>query len=267
MKKILFFLLFASSKMHAQELFSFTEPASNMPAHSLGTRISNYLMNDESGSKYYYYTVPELMLGVNNKLMIHADGFFNNYPESFAAVGFGVYAKYRFLAKDGNHKHFRMAAFARFSFINNVITQEAIDLYGFNSGFQAGAVATQLLNKVALSASASYVHALNNGNDNKFPSTQSKDAANYTLSFGKLMLPKEYKNFNQTNINLLAEFLGQTLADGKSYLDIAPALQFIFDSQARVDIGYRQQLYSTIFRNEPDGFLIRFEYLFFNVIK
>ena len=69
-------------------------------------------------------------------------------------------------------------------------------------------------------------------------------------------------------MNLLVEVLGQTLGNnGRSYLDVAPALQFIFNSQARIDIGYRQQMYSSMYRSAPNGFLVRFEYLFFNVFK
>jgi hypothetical protein len=82
------------------------------------------------------------------------------------------------------------------------------------------------------------------------------------------MLPKVYTNFKQTNVNLMLELLGQRLNEnGKSYLDIAPSIQFIIHSQARVDIGYRQQLYSTMNRTAPNGFILKFEYTFFNVFK
>jgi hypothetical protein len=69
-----------------------------------------------------------------------------------------------------------MAAYSRYSFNNSEIHQQEIDLYGHNSGWQTGAVATQLLHKVALSANLSYLHAMDNGSDNKFPDVQSKDA-------------------------------------------------------------------------------------------
>jgi hypothetical protein len=82
------------------------------------------------------------------------------------------------------------------------------------------------------------------------------------------MLPKEYVDYNQTNLNLMVEILGQTLGDRNgSYLDIAPSVQFIFKSQARIDIGYRQQLMSSMYRTAPNGFLLRFEYLIFNAFK
>ena len=122
--------------------------------------------------------------------------------------------------------------------------------------------------KVAISSSVSYERALDNNPDYKFPSTESNSAVNYTLSVGKLMLPKVYKDYKQTNMNLMLELLGQRLNDnGKSYLDIAPSVQFIINSQARVDIGYRQELYSTMKRTAPNGIVLKFEYTFFNVFK
>ena len=39
MKKIFIFFLLIAGKTKAQELFVFTEPASNMPAKSLGIRL------------------------------------------------------------------------------------------------------------------------------------------------------------------------------------------------------------------------------------
>jgi hypothetical protein len=268
MKKILFLFMLVGYAAHSQELFVYTEPASNMPAASLGARLGNMLMQEKNSGRYDYHLIPELMWGVNKNLMLHVDGFFSNQDGSFRAEGGSFYGKYRFLSNDQVHNHFRMAAFGRYSFNNSLISQEEIDLYGHNSGYQAGLVGTQLLHKVALSASASYLHAINNGGNNKFPSEQSNSAYNYTFSAGKLMLPKEYTDYKQTNVNLMLEFLGQTLAsNGRSYLDIAPAIQFIFNSQARIDAGYRYQLYSTLSRNAPNGFLLRFEYLFFNAFK
>jgi hypothetical protein len=86
---------------------------------------------------------------------------------------------------------------------------------------------------------------------------------NYCLSAGKLILPKEYLDYKQTNLNLVVEVSGQTLSgNGRTYLDIAPALQFIFNSQLRIDAGYRQQLDSSMYRTSPNGFFVRFEYLF-----
>jgi hypothetical protein len=64
------------------------------------------------------------------------------------------------------------------------------------------------------------------------------------------------------------ELIGQRLnGNQKSFLDMGPSIQFIVNSQARFDIGFRQQLYSTMERTAPNGFILKFEYLFFNVFK
>jgi hypothetical protein len=139
-------------------------------------------------------------------------------------------------------------------------------MYGHNSGFEAGLVATQLLRKVALSTGVSFVKARDNGNNNKFIyGSKDSKAVNYTFSIGKLMLPKEYKDYRQTNVNLMVEFLNQVnVGSGKYYMDIAPSVQFIFNSQSRVDIGYRKELSSTLLRTAPNGFFVRLEHNFFN---
>ena len=63
----------------------------------------------------------------------------------------------------------------------------------------------------------------------------------------------------------MLEFLNQlNVESGKYYTDIAPALQLIIHSQARLDVGYRAQISSTYARGEKHGFLIRLEYNLFN---
>jgi hypothetical protein len=82
------------------------------------------------------------------------------------------------------------------------------------------------------------------------------------------MYPKKYTSFKQTNINTMLEFVGQTLNEnGKSYLDIVPSIQFIINSQARIDVAYRRELYSSMLRSAPNGFYLNLEYNFFNVSK
>jgi len=269
MKKLfVVFAFFISLSVSAQELFVFTEPASNMPGKSLGIRDMNAFMFEKDG-RLNYHNMPELMWGINKKLMVHVQGFISNRQEGgLKAEGGSFYAKYRFLSKDDIQSHFRMAVYGRYSFNNADIHQQEIETMGHNTGYETGIIATQLLHKVAISSSLSYERALDNKPDYKFPATESNNAMNYTLSVGKLMLPKVYKDYKQTNMNLMLEFLGQRLnGNGKSYLDIAPSVQFIINSQARVDIGYRQELYSTMERTAPNGIVLKFEYTFFNVFK
>ncbi|MEO5998351.1 MAG: hypothetical protein ABIN89_16475 [Chitinophagaceae bacterium] len=149
-----------------------------------------------------------------------------------------------------------MAAFGRISTNNSDIHQEEISMYGHNTCAEFGVIATQLLRKVALSSAVSFLNAIDNGNNNKFIySLKESKAINYSFSIGKLMLPKEYKDYRQTNINLMMEFLSQVnTGSGKYYMDIVSSAQLIFNSQSRVDIGYRKELCTTLLRTAANGF-------------
>jgi hypothetical protein len=253
-----------SFQINAQELFVMTEPASNMPTSSIGVRdMSLFAFKKNDG--YNYHNMPELMWGVNKDWMIHASAFLSNKQGDLMLEGGSLYAKYRFFSVDDLHSHFRLAAYGRISTSNAEIHQEDIETMGMNSGYEIGAVATQLINKTALSATVSYERAFNN-QGNIFPDEWSNSAMNYTFSIGQLMYPKKYTSFKQTNINAMLEFLGQRLnQNGKSYLDVVPSIQFIINSQARIDLGYRRQIYSDMERISANSILLKLEYTFFNV--
>ncbi|MFN5673882.1 MAG: hypothetical protein ACK46W_02290 [Bacteroidota bacterium] len=267
-KGIIILILLIQLQTKAQELFVMTEPASNMPTGSIGVRTMNSFMFDKN-NKLNYHLMPEIMWGINQKWMVHLQSFQSNRASGGLYLeGGSFYAKYRFYSKDDIHKHFRLATYGRFSINRADIHQEELETMGHNSGGELGIVATQLVSKLAISGSVSYEQATDNTSINKFPTKQSNNATNYTLSFGRLMFPRVYKNFKQTNINLMVEFLGQTLNENsKSNLDIVPSIQFIIRSRARIDLAYRKELYSNMIRTAPNGFLIKFEYTFFNVTK
>lgn len=266
MKKILsFVLVLCFTKLQAQELFVFTEPASNMAAKTVGLRMNNYWMKENASGKYNYHLLPELMIGVSKKLMLHGEVFLSNRNNQFTAEGGSVYLKYRFFSMDEVHSHFRLAAFGRYSYNNSDIHQPAIDFFGHSSGYESGMTATKLVNKIAVSLSSSFLHAMDNGVEKFAYNDKERNAVNYTLSIGKLMLPKEYTSYNQTNLNLMCELLGQTnLGSSKTYFDIAPSLQLIFKSRMRFDLGYRFPVVDKLTRTADRGVLVRFEYNIFN---
>ena len=260
--------LFLIEGLSAQELFVVTDPASNVPAGSVGVRLAQSIFKEQFKPGYSYHLMPEATWGISKNLMVRSSLFVSNRSDQLVTEGASFYTKYRFLSTDDLHSHFRMAAFGRYSFNNADIHQEQIEIMGHNTGFETGIVATQLIKKVAISASVSFEKAFDNKPDYAFPDTQSDNATNYTLSLGKLMYPKKYTSFKQTNINAMLEFVGQTLNEnGKSYLDVVPSIQFIVNSQARIDVAYRQELYSSMLRSAPNGFYLNLEYTFFNVSK
>lgn len=260
-------MVFCAGETNAQELFVFTEPASNMAAKSSGIRMNNYWMKEKATGKYNYHLLPELMFGLSKKLMLHGELFLSNRNGKFIGEGGSVYLKYRFFSIDDVHSHFRLAALGRYSYNNSDVHQPAIDFFGHNSGYEAGLVATKLINKVAISAGTSFLHATDNGIEKFAYSSKERNALYYTLSIGKLMLPKEYTSYNQTNVNLMVELLGQTnLGSNKTYLDVAPSAQFIFASRARLDLGYRFVLAGKLERTAPNGFVVKVEYNIFNAL-
>lgn len=262
---ILLLFVFSLQSVKAQELFVYTEPASNMAAKSFGFRANNYLMFDGKTKKASYHLLPEVMWGASKRVMIHAEAFLSNRGSRFVAEGGQVYFKYRFYSVDEVHSHFRMAFYGRYSFNNSDVHQRAIDLNGHNSGYESGLVVTKLKNKVAVSASISYLHATDNGKEKFIYGIKDRNAVGYTLSIGKLMLPKEYTSYKQTNVNLMFELLGQVNMNTRySFLDIAPSVQFIFFSRMRLDAAYRIPLVKDLDRTAPVGFLLRIEYNIFN---
>lgn len=269
MKKFLVVVIvFIFQKGTSQELFLVTDPASNVPANSLGVNVLQSFFKKESGSAYNYHLMPELSYGINKNLMLRVSAFASNVDNNFVAEGGGVYAKYRFYSEDDINSHFRMAAFARYSFNNSTVNQEQIEIMGNNTGFETGIVATKLIKKLAISSSLSFEKAFDNTSNHIFPDNFGSTATNYTLSFGKLMYPKKYTSLKQTNINLMLEFVGQTINENaKSYLDAVPVVQFIFNSQARLDLGYRKELINSMTRSSSEGFYFNLYYTFFNLTK
>jgi len=248
----------------SQELYVNTEPASNMATHSVGIRLENQgYFNPE----YKNRTSLEVMYGASKSLMVHGTLYASDYyynQQHFE--GGSVYAKYRFLSIDSVQSHFRGAVFAKLADINNPLHNQEISLEGDNSGFQTGVVFTKLIHKLAISGSASYLHAFDNRGGYNLPLGNAHDAAGYTLSAGYLLFPKSYQNYNQVNLNVYAELLGKTNPGyGQSYLDVAPAVQLIFNSVFRVDFSYRTPVYNDMTRTSQNTYLIRLEYNLFNV--
>lgn len=253
--------------LHAQELFVFSEPASNMASKSIGLRLNNYLLKQNNNSGYAYLIAPEIMMGLSKKIMVHAEGFFSNRDSNFKFDAASFYIKYRFYSEDDVHSHFRIAAYSKAAVSNMFIHHQAIDLSGSNSGYEAGLVATKLINKVAISAGSSFVHVLDNSDVKKYYFT-GRNAVLYNISLGKLLLPKEYINYNQLNVNGMIEMLGETkLYSGNTFMDVAPSLQFIIKSRMRIDAGYRFAVIKQLQRKNNSVFLIRLEYNIFNAYK
>ncbi|MGF1922951.1 MAG: hypothetical protein ACQUHE_02135 [Bacteroidia bacterium] len=262
----------------AQELYVFTEPASNMPSKSLAVRLTN---EGVSSPQFRNRTIAEVMVGLNKNLMFHVQGFLSNMDGKYQAEGSSLYVKYRFLSLDAAQSHFRAALYGRISSSRRNAEVEDLNLEGDNTGWQGGLVLTQLLHKLALSATLGYAETFPKKFDGKFdifpdvwmPNTRDRNgnrgSLNYSLSSGYLLLPFVYKSYNQPNFNLYFEVLGKTNpVNGRSYVDFAPALQVILNSKTRIDLGYRFQAAGNMEdRYLKNMYLARVEFNFFNALS
>lgn len=164
-----------------------------------------------------------------------------------------------------------MAAFALASYTRNSLLHNELSLMGHHSGVQGGIIATQLLNKLAVSGSVSMLEVFDKKRRNKtLPQQYAFEAVNYSLSAGYLVFPKSYTDYKQTNINIYAELLGGRNLDWKYekyYLDLAPSLQLIFTSNSKLNLGYRFQLKSDIYRLMKSSYMVSYEYIFLNELR
>lgn len=142
---------------------------------------------------------------------------------------------------------------------------------GDHSGVQVGLIATQLWNKLAVSATISETEVFDRKRGvETLPGQYAFQALNYSLSAGYLVLPRDYKDYKQTNLNIYAELLGGRNLDWKYekyFIDLAPSMQFIFNSTGKLNIGYRFQLKSDIYRNMNNSWMISYEHIFLNALK
>jgi hypothetical protein len=266
----IFVLLLVSIVTTAQELYVFTNPASNIPGKAIVAKLSTKTMKAYHNNEREYRIMPDVQLGITKNFMLSGGASFSNmfFQDAVSFESARLYAKYRFYSNDAAHKHFRAAVYAQGAWSNNPLVYHEFNLDGDNSGIQLGVVGTQLVNKFAASAGVAYVRQLENINKVEFFRGFSDEAIQYNLSMGYLLFPRSYESIKQTNFNLYCEFLGQKNTDlDVGYLDIAPAVQLIFNSRARVNLGGRFQLTGTAHRMAKESLFLSFEYYFLNAIK
>lgn len=266
-------LLVAAIKTEAQELYVFSEPASNIPAKSVSIKLTDHFVaSDNIYQRFSHRLMPQVMFGINKNLMVHIGATFSNmHTTDFKYESVNLYAKYRFLSKDEVHKHFRMAVFADASTTKAPFHYDEITLMGDKSGVEAGLIATQLWHKLAVSGTISHTQVLDKSRKNKtviYVPARNYQAMNYSLSAGYLVFPKEYTDYKQMNLNLYFEVLAQQTLDQKtSYIDMAPALQLIFNSNTKLNIGYRFQAGGNTQRMATNSWQLSIERTFLNAFS
>ena len=274
MKRILLFISIICCHAHpwAQELYPYTEPASNMPSKSISAKMTSMFGRSTHSGEIMQRYMPEVMFGLNKKWMAHAGfNFSDMYKGKLIWEGARVYGKYRFLSLDEVHKHFRMAAFGAATYTRKPLGTNELNMMGDQSGLQVGVIATQLWNKLAISGTGSIIEALDEDRRKGLHAYRYANRAfNYSLSAGYLLFPLEYTNYDQTNVNLYAELLGGRnlgFNEEKYYIDLAPSIQFIFKSTGKLNLGYRFELGSDIARLSRRQFMVSYEHIFLNALN
>lgn len=273
----LIFISCIYSKGFAQELYVLNDPASNVPAKSVNIKYAGKFVNEIYDGHKHLGTrqMLEAGMGLNKSLMIRPSISLSNmykiYPDrqlNFESVG--LYAKWRWLSIDEIHKHFRAALFLKGVYSSNTLLYDELTGEGDQSAFQTGLIFTQLVNKLAISTTITWQEVLDGERWLKYsgPRNFGYRSFNYALSTGYLMFPKTYSSYKQTNFNAYLEIIGSQGVD-KSYhiVDLAPALQLIFNSSTKINMGYRFQLSGNAFRMARTGFNLSIEQTFLNALK
>jgi len=292
---------------YTQELFPSAEPASNVPKGALGVRI--FSAGYKEANIFRSLSGIRLMYGATSRFSVYATVTFANYHSKSLPFDFishhssgpqndtagtlqqGVvypyvfnsahaYAKYRFYTSDGVHTHMRLAAYAEGSYVAVPSHTAEPDLLVHTSGWGAGLIATYLRHHFAASLTLGYLMPMSyKGNTydkygGVYPTTiRYGNAANYSLSFGYLLYPQNYKSYKQVNWNLYCEFSGR-LYEGASvterfgpfagavvynvpintpalkaggYADVIPGIQCIINSTYRIEASVAMPLVSSTY--------------------
>lgn len=269
---LLLALPFMRCGVAAQELYVFTEPASVMPARSLTIRSRTHMMGANAMyDRFTFRNNIQLVAGITGRWTMRVGGSWGNMQTySVKPESFSFYSRYRLLSSDDVHRHFRLAAYAEGAYTAAPFRHDEVTLMGDKSGFEAGIIATRLSQRFALSVTGSHTQVLHYSRKNAslFSPPRTFQTMQFSISGGYLVLPKEYTDYRQTNLNLYAELLTQRSLDNKRYyLDLAPALQLIFSSRTKLNLGYRFQLGGTMDRMAESSWLLTLESTWLGVFK
>ena len=293
--------------LKAQELYPNSEPASINPKNTLGIRLMNEMYSKDSIIKTWHGAM--FMYGVGSKLMLSAmfttsNHHYKKLPSnfiqtdtnevetlqvnetakkhdySFESVNLGF--RYRFLNLDGDHKHFRMALYSNGVYAFQPHDEAEITLMGDNKGVGGGIISTLLIKKLAVSFTGGIIKPFAYKENTSNVSINYGTAYNYSLSFGYLVYPFKYKNFNQTNINLYAEFLGKSYNsisitknnkdvvthhnnafNSGNYIEFRPAIQLIVKSNLRLDFSSALPLVNRSYVRGYPTYLVNIQYYIF----
>jgi hypothetical protein len=279
---------FFLNSLSSQELFPYSEAASNIGKKVLGIQCTGEGYQDIQ----QFRTAQDFkfLFGLSSKWMITEDFFFSNhhgsqFPDNFIttsgtdlhaqSIPRGLYypyrfesmslrVKYRFLSRDGEHRHIRLAGYVNLAGGNQAHPEAEPDLNGDNSGIGGGLIATFLLHRFSISFDGGGIVPYPYNDVFSGLQLDYGRAACLNVSMGYLLFPRTYKDYSQLGVNLYAEFLcktytgaelfmsgngvstaGVTALQGGSYVTFMPSVQFIFHSNTRLNLSFGKPLVGT----------------------
>jgi hypothetical protein len=267
-------IILAPALVLGQELFIFSDVAANVAKGRkqidflLTANKNIYFTNSYIGIRYG--TTGQLTTKAFIRLNPNTEGQFFGDPE--------LENVYRFYSNDSKNYHLRMAFFNHVRFPsspanshNPLLHQQATlpkitstDNYSLTMGY----VVTRLSNKFAVNLDISY--------NLNIPKGEFK-YGNFVkggISFGKLIFPQVYKNYDQTNLNLYLEskayyFNKNKLnnadisGSGGKRLELMLGSQIIIKSTMLIELGYIYSVGDKQIQTDRNQFFTALRYLFF----
>ena len=278
---LVLFLSFIPSLSSAQELYINTEPASLIPKGTKVVRLNHHSIflngtNIMGGIGNAIIMSPSISYGLSKKIMVSGSFQFSNKPyeqdmmPNFGFSGFKIYSKQRILTTDKQKYHTRLSSFIKYSYHDNKFMKDNLDIELQDTGFEFGIIATQLINKLAISVTSALTRISNidekytSGSTVKWQKINLNTIQN-SISAGYLLFPRKYKSYKQTNFNLYLEYLTNTILT-RNFPDryhkfsstLAPGIQFIIMSRSRLDFSYKIRS-----GEMPDEFVVKLTYIIY----
>lgn len=316
-----FYILALAFHSHGQELFILNEPASSVPKGVIGIRAfsQNYKEYNTSRS----LDALRIMYGATAKLSVMATASVSNHhdrklPKDLinhthvgnqtnyytAAIKRGVhypylfngiylFAKYRFLTRDDQNKHFRLSAYADWSNVAVPHDEAEPNLMDDTGGYGLGLISTWLKNRLAISLTTGFIkpnayHEIQpdfTGGPDLPTTIQYGNAIKYNLSLGYRLYPRKYEGYEQVNWNVYVEFIGKSyeaaaviqngttiqaktsaLKSG-SYVEIYPGIQRIINSNTRLEFCYGFELIGYTYVHFTPVWTVAIQRYFYNTSK
>ena len=292
---LLIILIFVHTS-YSQELYIVSHPAANLSKNRIELR--NNVMGYDNFN--YYHNSFEINYGILGNLTLY-NNIFYTLDNGYSFVGnYEGTVRYRFLDIDKKNYHLRFAAqsgalipvneqpivsgeieyelhpghVVKYYDFANDITVPSVDFHTTdNYTIKNDIIVTNLIKKFAITGEMGFNVNIPK-NDFKFG-----NYFDWSLAMGYLLFPKEYKSYDDVNINLYSEskayyfyknkFLGSEISKSGGFrLDTYIGVQAIFLSSIMAELSYKIPVHSNEYAETQIGersnaLLISLRYLFF----